>query len=86
MSITALRKFKINDIALFDVLITAVIMAPLFNYFDIPMWKTVPAALPLGIIAHYIFGIDTVLSRQFLNSEFSPAVTTAIVGTFSLLL
>jgi len=72
MNITQLRSHRINGIALFDLLGSIVIMVVIFLW----RWKTsypnrdwrpfvvygLLTAIPVGIVFHVIFGIDTKLN------------------------
>lgn len=59
MNVQELRKTRIGPFAAFDTLGT-VGGAALFSYYwQVSLWKTVPAAFGAGIIAHELFKQET---------------------------
>jgi hypothetical protein len=59
-----LRSYRICSIALFDVVLSIIAMAWICSMNDISPMIGVISAIPLGIINHYIFGINTQLNYK----------------------
>ena len=57
-----LRKYRILGIAIFDLVLSFVLMGIIFAIISLPIWIGISSAIPIGILVHYIFGIDTTLN------------------------
>jgi len=62
MLINDLRKPRIAGIALFDLILAIVGTALIFEYFGYTKTQGALFAIPIGIVTHYILGIDTTLN------------------------
>jgi hypothetical protein len=81
MSITELRKFRIFDIAIFDLvtsilgMILAFIVFWKIHFSKLPIYKFILAAvilsIPFGVIIHIIFGVNTNLNYK-LGLSYKP--------------
>ncbi len=68
--ITSLRSFRIPipfsggiDVAAFDIIASIIAMALIAGWLGFPRYVGALAAIPIGIAAHFIFNIDTPLTR-----------------------
>lgn len=68
-----LRKPRIAGIAIFDLLLAIIATAWLFDQYGASPLLGAAAAVPIGIIVHYIFSIDTTLNHA-LGLSNKPAV------------
>lgn len=56
---TGLRKYRIFDIAIYDVLVTAVIVYIITYFTNLPFWPSLGFIFILGIFAHRLFCVRT---------------------------
>jgi hypothetical protein len=68
-TITELRKYRIDNIALFDLIGSFLIGVLLSWYFNNK--KIILLIIPLGIITHIIFGVNSTLNQKLFNKEFN---------------
>lgn len=62
--ILELRKYRIHDIALFDLISAVIGTEIIFRYFNMPQYLGAVSSIPLGIIVHKLFNIDTELNYK----------------------
>ena len=60
--IKKLREPRIFEIAIFDLLSSFIGMALIFHYMGWGWQLGVALAIPVGILSHYVLGIDTTLN------------------------
>ena len=60
--IDELRSYRVAKIALFDLLLSFIILAYISTLFGYSYWLGIIMTLPISIIAHLLFGIDTQLN------------------------
>lgn len=87
--IDKIRSYKIRNFAIFD-LVTAFlgmyILHKVYLYKYLSLRKTLKLTLPVGVLFHYIFGIDTPLMRMILDPEkFWPIKFSMIYLVYSAL-
>lgn len=58
-----IRKFRIFNIAVFDVLVTMIIVYALCWFTKLPYWSTLFAIFILGIIVHRMFQVRTGIDK-----------------------
>jgi hypothetical protein len=64
-TITQLRKYKIHNIALFDLVGSVIGMEIIFRYFQIgPNYTGSLLAVPIGIVSHKLFNVNTELNYK----------------------
>ena len=56
------RSYRIFKIALFDLILSFVLVIWILSYFGVDWKVSALLTLPIGIISHYIFNIDTQLN------------------------
>ena len=56
------RSYRIFKIALFDLILSFVLMIWILSYFGISWQTAVLLTIPVGIVSHYIFNVDTQLN------------------------
>ena len=64
MGIKELRSWRINGIALFDVISSIIGMIIAADYIGISKTNAALLAIPIGVLVHYIFGINTTLNYK----------------------
>lgn len=64
MSIKELRSWRIGGLAIFDIVAAIIGMIMISSYIGISKEKAALLAIPIGILVHYIFGIDTTLNYK----------------------
>ena len=77
--IATLRSVRIFEIAVFDVVITALALIPIVTRMGYEVWRAWVLALPLGVLFHALFGISTPLTDEFLENKWTPK-TVMIIG------
>ncbi len=63
-TLTDLRSHRIYDIAIFDLVLSIVAMEYIFRYFGYKQYTGALLAIPIGILAHALFGINTELNYK----------------------
>jgi len=66
---TGMRKYRIFNIALYDVVVTILIVYGITWYFDWPFLQTLAFVFVLGIIVHRIFGVRTGVDKILFKNE-----------------
>lgn len=64
MGIKELRSWKIGGLALFDIVASIIGMILIADYLAISKFQAALSAVPLGIVVHALFGIDTALNYK----------------------
>lgn len=72
-----LRSFKVGGMAAFDWVASFVGMYVLGRMFGGNMWKLMVSVLPLSILFHVLFDVDTKLTRMFYDSMFVQVLFVA---------
>ena len=67
--IQTLRQPRIFKLAIFDLLLAVVAMAFIFHRLGYSPYTGIALTIPVGIIVHYILGINTQLNYQLGISE-----------------
>lgn len=67
MFINKIREIKFNDYALFDLLLSYLLMFLIAKQFNFNVKSALLLTLPISIIIHKIFNIHTVLTDRFFN-------------------
>jgi len=67
--IEKLRKPRILGIAIFDLVMSFIMMGIIFAILGLPVYIGLLLTIPVGIFAHWIFGIDTTLNYYLSISE-----------------
>ena len=57
-----LRKPRIANIALFDLILAMLVTEILFRKANLPDYYGVIATIPIGIVVHYLLGVNTQLN------------------------
>lgn len=77
LSLEYLRSFKVGGMAAFDWVASFVGMYVLGRMFGGNMWKVMVSVLPLSILFHVLFDVDTKLTRMFYDSMFVQVLFVA---------
>ncbi len=62
--LTDLRSHRVYDIAIFDLVLSIVAAEYIFRYFGYQPYTGALLAIPIGVLAHALFGIDTELNYK----------------------
>ena len=64
-----LRSYRINGIAIFDVIASIIGMVLIADYIGISKFAAAMSAIPIGIIVHAALGINTTLNYKLNISD-----------------
>lgn len=62
--IKQLRSYRISEMALFDIIASVIGMIWLSSYIDISKLNAALLAIPIGVITHWVLGINTELNYK----------------------
>ena len=62
--IQTFREHRIGGISLFDLILAIIAMELLFRYYNYKKWTGALYTIPIGILTHAIFGINTTLNYK----------------------
>lgn len=62
--IDQLRSWRIEGLALFDIILAVIGMVFISDWLHITKTTAVLLAIPIGIVTHFIFGINTTLNYK----------------------
>jgi uncharacterized membrane protein len=66
---TGIRKYRIFNIALYDVTVTIIIVYLIAWYFSLPFLQTLAFVFVLGIIIHRIFDVRTGVDKLIFKND-----------------
>ena len=79
-NLEALRSIRVGEIALFDAVLSVAPFMFAARWYGLPMYRGAAAVLPVGIIAHSVFMVDTPLTNKFFDMDDHFALKLATVA------
>lgn len=64
MGIKELRSWRIGGLAIFDIVLAVIAMVALSDYIGIKRINGALMAIPVGMVVHILFGINTTLNYK----------------------